>query len=379
VTEYPDLVCYPLRTASFLPDFFYPGVISAPPKEGLIADLKDQANTRRDAGNTSQSEHDQPLLLTDHNDAVDSDEADQNEKSVDGINACFVYDEWSQPDNDYYRNYCHLYEHVPESSYRMTVSVDLLDAANQIRKVFELLKPDVVKNEKYLSDGDVINPDLLVQYLVQRKQEPCPKIDFYEKPSIQQRDIAVLVLLDISGSTGETLEESKVLDLEKQAAIMLGQGLHTLGDQFAVCGFCGNGREHCDYYHFKHFTDQWNPDSIGRIMAARPLGSTRIGVALRHAGYRLSRIEAKQRMIILVTDGRPMDNGYDPKTRYAQYDVRMACEENKRQAIYTFCISTEENSRADMEIMFPDQRFMILADMRQLPRVLPRLYIKMTT
>ena len=86
----------------------------------------------------------------------------------------------------------------------------------------------------------------------------------------------------------------------------------------------------------------------------------------------------EQRLIILITDGRPMDQGYDPGTRYAQHDVRMACEENRRKGIYTFCISTMENSRADMEIMFPERRFVILEDISDLPRVLPGLYIKMT-
>ena len=73
-----------------------------------------------------------------------------------------------------------------------------------------------------------------------------------------------------------------------------------------------------------------------------------------------------------------MDNGYDPNTRYAQYDVRMACEENARRDIHTFAISTEENFLADMEIMFPRRRFTILTDITKLPRVLPRLYSRLT-
>ena len=73
-----------------------------------------------------------------------------------------------------------------------------------------------------------------------------------------------------------------------------------------------------------------------------------------------------------------MDSMYDPNSRYAQYDVRMACEENTRSEINTFAISTTENTKADMEIMFPRNRFVILQDLRQLPRILPQLYIRMT-
>ncbi len=113
-------------------------------------------------------------------------------------------------------------------------------------------------------------------------------------------------------------------------------------------------------------------------MGAWPRSSTRIGPALRHSGWLLSDRAARQKLIILVTDGKPMDEGYDPATRYAQHDVRMACEENARLDVHTFAISTDENSIADMEIMFPRRRFVILPDIRQLPRVLPQLYLRLT-
>jgi nitric oxide reductase activation protein len=114
------------------------------------------------------------------------------------------------------------------------------------------------------------------------------------------------------------------------------------------------------------------------VLSAYPRSATRIGAALRHAGHRLSRVAARQRLIIVITDGKPTDTGYDPQTRYAQHDVRMACIENKREGIHTFCVSTTENSRTDMEIMFPDRMFAILPDIQHLPRVLPQLYIRMT-
>jgi nitric oxide reductase activation protein len=207
-------------------------------------------------------------------------------------------------------------------------------------------------------------------------------VRFYEKPHIRHRDLAVLLLLDVSGSTGETLEgppshAEKVLDVEKQAAVILGQGLWSLGDRFAVCGFSSNGPQRCDFLEFKGFDDDW-PESIGRILSAWPRSSTRIGPALRHAGWLLSRQPHRQRLILLVTDGKPQDQGYDPNTRYAQHDVRMACEENTRKDIHTFAISTEENSLADMEIMFPRRRFVILPSIDQLPRILPKLYLRLT-
>jgi len=189
----------------------------------------------------------------------------------------------------------------------------------------------------------------------------------------------VLVLLDASGSTGERSSgDERIIDVEKRAALILGQGLNTLGDRFSICGFSSNGRENCVFSVYKDFADVWGSDSMRRVMVATPANSTRIGPALRHCGFRMCQLDNRQRLIILITDGRPMDTGYDPNTRYAQHDVRMACDENERQGVHTFAITTEENSLADMEIMFPGRRFAILSDIVELPDVLPRLYTRLT-
>jgi nitric oxide reductase NorD protein len=190
----------------------------------------------------------------------------------------------------------------------------------------------------------------------------------------------VLVLLDASGSTNDPVgSERKVIEVEKHAASILGQGLHVLGDRFAICGFNSNGPERCSYYVYKDFDQAWDRRALQSVLSATPSGATRIGPALRHSGYRLGRIAARQKLILVITDGRPMDSNYDPQTQHAQYDVRMANEENARAGIHTFGISTEENSVADMEIMFPHRRFAILPDIRHLLSVLPKAYIRLTT
>ena len=370
---YPRLGREPLRTFGFLPDFLYPGETSRPPEDSLVADMKKQAKRRQ------QRDRDPDEVLNVQPSGDESD-AEQNEEDVKSgsLAAAYIYNEWSQTEGDYYENYCHVYErHLDEASDR-ELPGEIVDLANQTRRVFEMMRPELTK-EKHLQEGDIINVDLLTDYLVQRRREPSPKVDFYEKPYHNRRDLATLILLDVSGSTGSEIERYKTIEIEKRAALILGQGLSTLDDRFSICGFSGNGREQCEFFVFKDFEADWDRRSIGRVMAAYPRSATRIGAALRHAGFRLSTIAARQRLILLITDGKPMDTGYDPKTRYAQYDVRMACEENKRQSIHTFCISTDENTRADMEIMFPEHKYAILPDVRRLPQILPRLYIRLTS
>jgi len=373
--DYPGLDRARLRAFAFLPDFLFPAKASVPPLESFIADLKDTAQRNRSGRNKTRD--DEKASRAPGQGDGKADEED-NERMGEA-KAAFVYDEWDYHENDYRENYCFLYERAAEGAEGAAIPADIAEEARRVGQVFERFKPELARREKFLPDGDIINPDLLLDYLVQRNNEPSPKVNFYERPLIKRRDLAVLVLLDASGSTNEEAgSRKKVIDLEKHAALILGQGLAALDDRFAICAFSSNGPENCAFFVYKEFDEPWDNEGIRRVLGARPHNSTRIGPALRHSGYRLSRLEARQRLIILITDGKPMDSGYDPNSRYAQHDVRMACEENARQAVHTFAISTEENSVADMEIMFPGRRFAILSDIRQLPRILPKLYVRLT-
>ncbi|MBN1247436.1 MAG: VWA domain-containing protein [Anaerolineae bacterium] len=371
---YPGLDRWPLRPWAFLPDFLYPGGVSSPPADSLVADLK--ARAQRHQENREQQMDDQALQQQTPGDS-DADRPEDEEARAGGVRAAYVYDEWSQEENDYYRNYCYVTELRPSLRVRAELPEDIAALAQRTRRIFELLRPELTK-EKYLAAGDEINIDLLTAHLVSRHQEPAPRVDFYEKPYHNRRDLATLILLDVSGSTGSEVERLKTIEIEQRAALILGHGLAALGDRFAISGFSGTGREQCEFFVYKDFDEAWDREAIGSVLAAHPRSATRIGAALRHAGYRLSAVAAKQRVILLITDGKPMDTGYDPNTRYAQYDVRMACQENQRQAIHTFCISTDENSLADMEVMFPEHRYVILPDVTKLPQVLPQLYVRLT-
>jgi hypothetical protein len=363
----------PLRPCSFLPDFLFPMSFSSPPPGDVIADLKDAAQPGAADPNTPPEQG-----ATSSEDGSSSQQPDTTPQDGKAAAAADLYDEWDVHQNDYRPRWCQVRMARPEAAQPIRLDDHWMDQARQVRTMFERLKPDLARREKYLAEGDDINTDRLVEYLVDRRHQPCPPVQFYEKPLIQHRDLAVLVLLDLSGSTGQDEPRGKVLDVEKQTAVVLGEGLESLGDRFAVCGFSSHGRQQCDFLMFKSFQDAWSPEAIGRLLSAWPRNSTRIGPALRHAGFLLAQEPHRQRLILLVTDGKPMDEGYDPNTGYAQHDVRMACEENEKHEIRTFAISTDENTQADMQLMFPRRRFLILPGLDNLPRMLPEFYLKLT-
>lgn len=371
-TAYPGLDQSLLRPITFLSDFRFPAGYGDPPADRKVVDLKQAARRKRQKADLPASEGQERA-------PQDGQTPGSQPVEDEAATACFLYDEWDFRENDYRYGYCQLREVRPIVHSAPQPPTGLAREAARVRRLFERLKPDLANREKYLPDGIEINPDLLLDFVVQRHREPSPPVRFHERPIINRRDLAVQILLDISGSTGSMLPDSaKVLDVEKQAAIIFGEGLAALGDRFAVSGFSSNGREHCHYVAYKEFGESWSGAIRARILAATPSGSTRMGPALRHSGYRLSQQPCRQRLILLITDGKPMDSEYDPDTRYAQHDVRMACQENARRDIHTFAISTQDNSLADMEIMFPRRRFVILPDIRSLPGVLPQLYLRLT-
>ena len=115
------------------------------------------------------------------------------------------------------------------------------------------------------------------------------------------------------------------------------------------------------------------------MIGCRPCGSTRIGVAIRHTTEKLKRLDSQRKLMIVITDGKPQDSdGYTSEGLYAQHDVRMACIEAKRNGIVVFCLSTENNSLNELELMFPVKRYVIMRSIIELPQLLAKSYIKLT-
>mgnify|MGYP006273665793 FL=1 len=364
----------PLRVMHWFPDFGFPAesdvAQAAPPLVRRNMDkagqLREQERTSGDAG--SRTTDDVPA-------------------HADGA-AVFVYPEWSRASNGYLKDWCYVREVWPESQADDQPIVSDARTLARVRRMFERLKPQLVHKEKRLLDGDQINHDHLIDYLCERRSSRSASPRFYEKPLTRRRDLAVALLLDISGSTGLLSDGrtcpparpdhgQRVIGLEKAAASVLAEGMDILGDSFAVYGFSGHGREHCQFHIFKDFNE--DPSLCRRRLAkARPLSNTRIGPALRHTHAKLADQPARKRIVLLITDGQPQDAQYDTASGHAQADVRAACLEALRDDIKVVCISAADHDPHDLNVMFPGRRFVTLRNMGDLVNRLPQLYLRMT-
>ncbi len=387
---------------SFFPDPFFPLTISRPAGDQQQADLHDEKQSPPEEKNESNEKRkvfdaEKPEDEQNGTNSHDSNNKKESAGEDASVEAGYLYDEWNEAVGDYQRNWCRVKE-IPPGEASGSTSLDAPVCARRIEEVFERIQPDEVRTINRLREGDSIHIDHLMEYLSQGRKRSNSEPRFYQKPLIDRRDMAVSILLDISGSTAGDVNESadpdknsrdskftdsrngdqSVLQLEKEAAFVLASGLNRLGDSFSIYGFTGVGRENCLFYRFKDFDDTWDRAARQNFLSTRPGSSTRIGPALRHAGWRMAQQPEKTRLLLLITDGKPCDQGYGTESQYAQHDVRKACQENQREGIHTFCVSTSKNDPADMELMFPRGRYVILTDFRKLPVELSQLYLHLT-
>jgi len=169
----------------------------------------------------------------------------------------------------------------------------------QIRHAFELLKPEGITLLRQWIEGDEFDYRALLDFAIDKKAGVTPSERLYIKRLKQQRDVAVLLLTDLSRSTANLVPgtQSSVLDIEKEAIVLFCEALVVVGDAFAVAGFSGTGRLGADYFRIKDFDEEMSDAVKARINAMSPQRSTRMGAAIRHAAFRLEKVPAKVNLI----------------------------------------------------------------------------------
>ena len=157
---------------------------------------------------------------------------------------------------------------------------------------------------------------------------------------------------------------------------MLTEALEAIGDQYALYGFSGQGRHQVDFMVLKDFSDTRRYQIGQRIAAMTPLQQNRDGAAIRHTVQKLLRCPARHRLLILLSDGRPLDGDYGEE--YALEDTRMALREARQQGISPFCLTIDQQASGYLKRMYGDVQYLVLDDILTLPERLPRVYQRLT-
>ena len=285
-----------------------------------------------------------------------------------------LYNEWGEDVNDYRANWSRVREQTLAGSsltfYRDTAErhAGLL---KKIRREFQMLKPEGFAKLKRQYDGDDIDLDAVVEFLVDRKAGISPSEKNYTLIQKRKRDIAVAFLIDMSRSTkGATIER------EKESLIIMSEALHEVGDAFAIYGFSGDNRDNVDFYRIKDFDDAYDDKTKKRISAIEDRFENRDGTAIRHTISKLRRRPERTKLIILLSDGKPVDKEYSGT--YAIEDTRMALKEAQHFGIKTFCITVDKTAAEYLPRMYSHSSWTVIDDVVKLPEKITRIYRMLT-
>ena len=293
----------------------------------------------------------------------------------------FWYKEWDCNLHDYLSTHVRVLDKsMPEFSDDFYISTlkQHQGLVQNIRYAFELLKPEGLKRLRQWVEGDEFDYRALLDYAMDKKAGKIPSDRLYIKHIKQTRDVAVLLLVDLSRSTSNTVYNSKmtILSVEKEAIVLFCEALQVVGDAFAIAGFSSTGPLGVDYLRIKDFEENLDDRVKQRINAMAPQRNTRMGAAIRHATCQLENISSKVRLLIILSDGFPNDIDY--KHRYAIEDTRKAIFEARSKNIFTHAITVHFAGDPKLDDLYGNIHHNVISDVRELPDKLLRIYGSLT-
>ncbi|GAB6907027.1 von Willebrand factor type A [Desulfosarcina cetonica] len=301
-------------------------------------------------------------------------------QEVDPANS-FRYREWDGCMGDYLPGRVRLLEHeihgADGSFYQKTLQA-FHGLVRRIRYAFELLRPEELTILRQWPEGDAFDYRALLDYAIDRKAGLMPSDRLFIKRVKRIRDVAVLLLVDLSRSTANTVDErgNRVLDVEKQAIVLLCEALQVVGDRFAIAGFSGTGPLGVDYYRVKDLDTPFDDTVKMRIGAMAPQRSTRMGAAIRHATARMQPVQARVRLILILGDGYPNDLEY--KGAYAVEDTRRAVMEARAAAVHVKAITVNITDNGQLDRLYGSSHHTLIGNIHDLPDKLVRVYSALT-
>jgi nitric oxide reductase NorD protein len=238
-----------------------------------------------------------------------------------------------------------------------------------LRRRFELLRARRTVQRRQL-DGDELDLEACVEAQADFRAGLPMNPALYQSQGRHRRDMAILLLIDVSGSTDSWVcAHRRVIDVEREALLLVCIALAGLGEPYAVQAFSGQGPAAVAVDAVKRFDEPYGEEIALRIAGLEPERYTRAGAAVRHASATLMRQGASHRLLLMLSDGKPNDiDLYDG--RYGIEDTRLAVIEAKLQGISPFCLTVDRQGSSYLPAIFGAQHYALLNRPELLPAVL---------
>ena len=293
----------------------------------------------------------------------------------------FFYKEWDMGLSDYKLDWCLVRQRIAKGEpnpFVEEVRTRLHGLITLIRRQFARLKPERFKKFRAQPIGDALDIDALVQAVVDMHSGSFLSENVYIRRDKRTRDVAVLFLVDMSASTEEKVNGHRVIDIQKEAMVLMAEALDSLGDPFAIYGFSSEGRFRVDLFAVKDFGERYGERVQHRLGSLEPKELTRLGAVVRHGIYKLDGVQALIKLMVILTDGRPYDLEYG-NLNYAIADTKKALQETRQHKIHPFIITSDQKGSDYMKQICPITQSIVVPRVELLPTVLPAMYKRLTT
>jgi nitric oxide reductase NorD protein len=313
------------------------------------------------------------------------------EQDLDKGDRAFYYDEWDRELGDYRTRWCRVIERNGSRGSRGFVELvrsRYAGVISSIRYQFQLMRPENLRRIRGEIDGEDYDLQAVIDYALDKRSTGLIDDRLYTRKLRRERDVAVSFLLDMSSSTARTISRypnnpytqpgQRIIDIEKEGLVLMSEALEAVGDVYSMQGFTSEGRRNVKFYIIKDFSEGYSAEVERRIGGISYQNNTRLGAAIRHATTRLSRQDARTKLLIVLSDGRPYDHDYGD-SRYAREDTRMALRQARIEGITPFCITIDRESEDQLKDMYGEVGYTIIDDVLSLPERLPGIYSRLTT
>ncbi len=293
------------------------------------------------------------------------------------------YHEWDYHTSTFKPDWVSLYESIYPATNAADIDV-ILDKhkalAKQLKKILDMLKPQQFVRVRYQEEGSELDLDVAIRSLIDYKcgAQPDPRINMSHEHD--GRDIAVMILLDLSASLSDIPEgsEQSLLQLSQEAVSLLAWTIEQLGDKYAIAGFHSDTRHNVRYFHIKGYSEHFD-DTVKARLAAMTAGfSTRMGGAIRHAAHYLEAQKADKKLMLILTDGEPADIDVDDD-QYLISDTKKAVDEISAKGMYSYCISLDKKADNYIQDIFGPGGYTVIDNVEKLPEKLPLLFTALTS
>lgn len=327
-----------------------------------------KGHRRVDSGDDELREHQNALNELDLNKITRSGESVQslfksnhllgglfsNKNEVTTTQPVFLYPEWNNQKLKYIDNYCHLYEVQTIDSHKNT------DYEKYVKDKFKnqlaYWKKRIQNFVNYpvwingLKDGAEIDLDSYIHDYIAIQNKKNIKAHWYSQKNNYLQDISVFVLFDQSLSTDSWVNNQRIIDVTKESLVQMGLLFDGLIKSVTIAGTWSETRHHCSFQIYKKNDESWE-NFYSKTSLIEPKGYTRLGPSIRHASHLLQESQTENKILILITDGKPTDlDGYEGN--YGIQDIKKACLSAEKNGQKVFALTIDQESKDYFKKMF---------------------------